>query len=99
MLTIVNQLRLSDDKIGSVKLPLSQIRNIEFGSITTNKNDEVILFCRSGNRSEIAKNILLNNGYKNVVNGINIENIKMNYLNKNQKFLIAINYPYAYSFI
>ncbi|MEN9486904.1 MAG: hypothetical protein RIR56_592, partial [Bacteroidota bacterium] len=33
----------------------------------------VVVFCRSGNRSGQAKEILENNGIKNVINGINTD--------------------------
>jgi len=32
------------------------------------KEDKIFLFCRSGNRSEMAKNYMMSIGYKNVVN-------------------------------
>jgi rhodanese-related sulfurtransferase len=34
-----------------------------------------VVFCRSGNRSGQAKEILENNGIKNVINGINTDNM------------------------
>jgi len=37
------------------------------------KNAEIILYCRSGNRSAVAKNILNQLGFSNITNGINKE--------------------------
>ena len=51
---------------GSVNIPLDTIsNNLQKFS---NKNN-IIVFCRSGNRSGQAKVILENNGIKNVTNG------------------------------
>ncbi len=51
---------------GSVNIPLDRIPS----SLNSFKGKEnIIVFCRSGNRSGQAKSILEANGYKNVVNG------------------------------
>ena len=44
------------------------------GKFKDKKN--IIVFCRSGNRSSMAKNLLEQNGIKNVVNGGTWENVK-----------------------
>lgn len=51
---------------GSVNIPLDQVQN----QLTKFKNhDNIVVFCRSGNRSGQAKAILEQNGFTNVVNG------------------------------
>ncbi len=51
---------------GSVNIPLDTVQN----QLSKFKNKKhIIVFCRSGNRSGMAKNILEQNGFKNVVNG------------------------------
>jgi rhodanese-related sulfurtransferase len=51
---------------GSVNIPLDTLQN----QLSKFKNKKhIIVFCRSGNRSGMAKNILEQNGFKNVVNG------------------------------
>ena len=51
---------------GSTNIPLDQVPNqlAQF-----NGKDQIIVFCRSGNRSGQAKMILERNGFKNVTNG------------------------------
>lgn len=51
---------------GAVNIPLGEVPNRlkEF-----NGKKKIVVFCRSGNRSGQAKNILEQNGFKNVING------------------------------
>ena len=58
---------------GAVNIPLDQVesRVNEFKG-----KSSVIVFCRTGNRSEQAIEILEKNGIKNIENGINAENIE-----------------------
>ena len=57
---------------GAVNIPLSTIPS----QLEKFRNKEnIILFCRSGNRSEQARSILKQNGITNVVNGGSYENI------------------------
>lgn len=51
---------------GSVNIPLDTVQN-QISKFKDKKH--IIVFCRSGNRSGMAKNILEQNGFKNVVNG------------------------------
>lgn len=54
--------------IGGILLPLGRIQNMETGSIDNLKNEEVILYCRSGNRSGQACMFLEMSGFRNVKN-------------------------------
>jgi Rhodanese-related sulfurtransferase len=45
----------------SINIPLGEIENIDFG-----KNENIILYCESGNRSNQASEILLELGYKKI---------------------------------
>ncbi len=58
----------ADFNIGGTLLPLGDIRNMQTETIDNLKNDEVILYCRSGNRSGIATQILEQLGFENVKN-------------------------------
>jgi rhodanese-related sulfurtransferase len=54
--------------IGGVLLPLGEIRNYDTEAIDNWKDEEVVLYCRSGNRSGIAAQILEQMGFKNPKN-------------------------------
>ena len=55
-------------KIGGILLPLGEIRISEIESIEGLKDQEVICYCRSGNRSGQAAMILESLGFTNVIN-------------------------------
>lgn len=56
---------------GAINIPLGDIAQglEQLGDVP--KNAELILYCRSGNRSGLATQILRQRGYTNVTNGIN----------------------------
>ena len=54
--------------IGGTLLPLGRIRNLETDDIDDWKDQEVICYCRSGNRSGQACMILESAGFTNVKN-------------------------------
>ena len=54
--------------IGGVLLPVGEIRNMQTETIDDWKEDEVVLYCRSGNRSGQATLILEQLGFQNVKN-------------------------------
>jgi len=54
--------------IGGRLLPLGEIRNMQTDSIDDWKDDEIVAYCRSGNRSGIAAQFLEQMGFKNVKN-------------------------------
>lgn len=43
------------------------------------KDAELILYCRTGSRSTVAKNILVSQGFLNIINGINKEHVEAQY--------------------
>lgn len=51
---------------GSVNIPLDQVQN-QLAKFKDRGN--IVVFCRSGNRSSQAKSILEQNGFTNVTNG------------------------------
>ena len=58
---------------GSVNIPLDKIAS-QIAKFKDKKN--IIVFCRSGNRSSQAKSILQRNGITNVINGGSFGNVK-----------------------
>jgi phage shock protein E len=57
---------------GAVNIPLDRLQS-QLATFNNKKN--IIVFCRSGNRSSQAKNILEQAGFKNVINGGTWENV------------------------
>lgn len=55
----------------ALNIPYDQIEQ-HLKELEKYKDKTIIVYCRSGRRSGIAKNILEMNGFKNVVNGINL---------------------------
>jgi rhodanese-related sulfurtransferase len=58
----------ADFNIGGVLLPLGRVRVMEVDQIEDWKDQEVICYCRSGNRSGMACMILETAGFKDVKN-------------------------------
>ena len=58
----------SDFNIGGILLPLGQVQTMQVDAIEDLKNQEVFVYCRSGNRSGQACLMLEPYGFKNVVN-------------------------------
>lgn len=54
--------------IGGTHLPLGKLQSMQLEDIEDWKDDEIVIYCRSGNRSGIATSLLQQLGYKNPVN-------------------------------
>lgn len=63
---------LSGHVKGSSNIPLDQIKN-QMSKFKEKKN--IIVFCRTGRRSGLAKLILEQNGFTNVINGRTWQNV------------------------
>jgi rhodanese-related sulfurtransferase len=57
---------------GAVNIPLDRLPT-QLAKFKSKKN--IVVFCRSGNRSSQAKNILEKNGFTNVVDGGTLQNV------------------------
>jgi rhodanese-related sulfurtransferase len=57
---------------GSINIPLDNLTK-EIAQFRDKKN--IIVFCRSGNRSGMAKSLLEQQGFKNVINGGTWQNV------------------------
>jgi rhodanese-related sulfurtransferase len=58
----------ADFNIGGVHIPLGKIQSMQLDDIEDWKDKEVIIYCRSGNRSGVAGLFMEQLGFKNVVN-------------------------------
>ncbi len=54
--------------IGGLLIPIGKIQSLQIEEIEDLKNEEVILYCRSGNRSGIGAMVLDQLGFKNTKN-------------------------------
>ncbi len=57
---------------GSLNIPLDSVQN-HLAKFKNHKN--IIVFCKSGGRSGMAKTILQQNGFQNVINGGTWQNV------------------------
>ncbi|MCS7205321.1 MAG: rhodanese-like domain-containing protein [Leptospiraceae bacterium] len=58
---------------GSLNIPYDVIET-KINELSKYKDKPIILYCRSGRRSGIAKSILERHGFKKVINGVNLSN-------------------------
>ena len=58
----------ADFNIGGTLIPIGKIQSLQIDEIEDLKNEEVILYCRSGNRSGIGAMILDSLGFTNTKN-------------------------------
>jgi len=58
----------ADFNIGGTHYRLGRLQNMEVEELEDLKDQEVIVYCRSGQRSQVACNILEQLGFKNTVN-------------------------------
>ncbi len=54
--------------IGGMLIPIGKIQSLQIEELEDLKNEEVILYCRSGNRSGIGAMVLDQLGFKNTKN-------------------------------
>lgn len=65
--------------VGAINIPLSNIDKVSQYLPDVNFDDELILYCRSGGRAEMACRSISGLGFSNVVNGVNQETVEENY--------------------
>ncbi len=64
---------------GAINIPAQELLTGSKKLADVAKDTELILYCRTGSRSAVAKNILNSQGYTNIVNGINKEHVEATY--------------------
>jgi len=67
---------------GAVNIPLDKVKE-QLSKFIVKKN--IVVFCRSGNRSGQAKNILEQNGFQDVINGGTWQNVNQVVNQENQQ--------------
>lgn len=65
---------------GALNIPPSELLGGAAKLDGVPKDTELVLYCLSGSRSNVARNILLSHGFKNVINGINQRHVESKYL-------------------
>ena len=60
----------------AINLPLFQLMNLPKSLKQVPKDAKIILYCQTGNRSNIAMQILYEEGFTNLTNGINQKQIE-----------------------
>jgi phage shock protein E len=60
---------------GAVNIPLSTIASSPQVA-ELDKNQPIVVYCRSGGRSQMAQQILVSKGFTNVTNGVNQESLE-----------------------
>ena len=69
LIDVREQWEFDEVNIGAQLIPLQTLPN-KLSELESLKDDEIIIHCRSGKRSDNAKKFLEQNGYKNVRNVI-----------------------------
>lgn len=67
IIDVRNELEFHTYNIGGENIPLGKLMNV-IDELDYNKNDELIVVCQHGIRSETARRILTDHGYLNVKN-------------------------------
>ena len=65
---------------GAINLPPSKLMGNLGELADVPKNSEIILYCRTGSRSNVAMHLLKDKGYTNLINGINQDQVEAHYL-------------------
>lgn len=66
---------------GARNIPLSQFTNGAEAFANISKDTRLILYCRSGSRSELAAQLLKRQGFKNIINGVDQQTVEQRYTN------------------
>ena len=65
---------------GALNIPPSELMSGKSAIESMDKDSKIIVYCRSGSRSNATIQILKQKGFTNLINGINAEHVKKNYL-------------------
>lgn len=84
MNTIIIDVREPDEFVqghvkGAINLPPAALVEGATALEGIPKQTPIIVYCRTGSRSNVAKNILARSGFTNITNGINKEQVEAKY--------------------
>lgn len=65
---------------GAINIPPNKLMAGAKELVGVSKDTELILYCRSGSRSAVSANILKTQGFTNIINGINKDQVEARYL-------------------
>ncbi len=65
---------------GALNVPPSELLSGKSVIESADKDSKIIVYCRSGSRSNATIQILKQKGFTNLINGINADHVKKNYL-------------------
>jgi len=63
----------------AINIPPQQLMGGSNKLVNTPKDANLIVYCRTGSRSNVAKMILERQGFKNITNGINKDQVEARY--------------------
>lgn len=61
---------------GAINIPPDQLMNDAAQLKDAPKDSDIIVYCRTGSRSNVAMNILKSKGFTNITNGINKDQVE-----------------------
>lgn len=65
---------------GALNIPPADLmQGVPDALVNTPKDTEIVLYCRSGARSNVGMQFLKRQGFTNLVNGINQDHVEANY--------------------
>lgn len=64
---------------GAINMPPSEIMSGAPQLANVPKDSEIVLYCVSGSRSNVAMNILQSHGFTKLINGINAQQVSAKY--------------------
>lgn len=70
---------------GAINVPLSVLSTGRGMPEDVAMSDEIVVYCRSGNRSGMAMQLLRQLGYSRVINGLHQAHVEANHINEEEK--------------
>lgn len=66
---------------GAINIPPAKLLSGASQLTDVPKDRELILYCKTGSRSNVSMQFLKRMGYSNLINGINADHVNKNYIN------------------